>query len=167
MTQTLRRERIQKFSAILLRLFSENGIFAHTSDEYKEYKAKEFAEQLADAAESRSEKKTDETKGEYQAGDRKPDLVDLELSKLPAMSIRKAISEYFKLNTNWDTKYNRQWMEWAVETGITAEQISRAADTWRTDKQFNWQVPTLKGIFEKWQMLMESSEKDETPLRML
>ena len=88
---------------------------------------------------------------------KKGDLVDLELSKLPAMSIRKAISEYFKLNTNWDTKYNRQWMEWAVETGITAEQISRAADTWRTDKQFNWQVPTLKGIFEKWQMLMEAS----------
>jgi hypothetical protein len=25
------------------------------------------------------------------------------------------------------------------------------------DKQFNWQVPTLKGIFEKWQMLMEAS----------
>ncbi len=85
----------------------------------------------------------------------KGDLVDLEISKLPAMSIRKAISEYFKLNTNWETKYNRQWMEWAVETGITAEQIARAADIWRMDKQFNWQVPTLKGIFEKWQLLME------------
>jgi len=84
----------------------------------------------------------------------KGDLVDLELSKLPAISLRKAVSEYFKLNTNWDTKYNRQWMEWAVETGITAEQIARAANTWRMDKQFNWQVPTLKGIFEKWQLLM-------------
>lgn len=88
----------------------------------------------------------------------KGDLVDLELSKLPAISIRKAIHDYFRLNTNWDTKYNRQWMEWAVETGITAEQIERAANTWRSDKQFNWQVPTLKGIFEKWQMLMEASE---------
>lgn len=86
----------------------------------------------------------------------KGDLVDLELSKLPAMSLRKAVSEYFKLNTNWETKYNRQWMEWAVETGVTAEQIARASDTWRMDKQFNWQVPTLKGIFEKWQMLMEA-----------
>ncbi len=85
------------------------------------------------------------------------DLVDLELSKLPAMSLRKAVSEYFKLNTNWETKYNRQWMEWAVDTGITAEQIARAADTWRMDKQFNWQVPTLKGIFEKWQLLMEAA----------
>lgn len=86
------------------------------------------------------------------------DLVDLELSKLPAISIRRAIHDYFRLNTNWDTKYNRQWMEWAVETGITAEQIERAANTWRSDKQFNWQVPTLKGIFEKWQMLMEAAE---------
>lgn len=84
------------------------------------------------------------------------DAVDFELSKLPAISIRKAVSECFKLNTNWETKYNRQWMEWAVETGITAEQIAQAADTWRTDKQFNWQVPTLKGIFEKWQLLMEA-----------
>lgn len=87
----------------------------------------------------------------------KGDLVDLEISKLPAKSIRQAVHEYFRLNTNWDTKYNRQWMEWAVETGITAEQIERAANTWRMDKQFNWQVPTLKGIFEKWQMLMEAS----------
>lgn len=92
----------------------------------------------------------------------KGDLVDLELSKLPAISIRKAISDYFKLNTNWDTKYNRQWMEWAVETKITAEQIERAADTWRSDKQFNWQVPTLKGIFEKWQMLMEAAENQKS-----
>jgi len=95
--------------------------------------------------------KTDEVQGKY-----KPDLVDLELSKLPAKSIRQAVSEYFKLNTNWETKYNRQWMEWAVDAGITAEQIARAADTWRMDKQFNWQVPTLKGIFEKWQLLMEA-----------
>lgn len=87
----------------------------------------------------------------------KGDMVDFELSKLPAMSIRKAISEYFKLNTNWETKYNRQWMEWAVEAGITADQIQRAAETWRMDKQFNWQVPTLKGIFEKWQLLMDAS----------
>ena len=93
------------------------------------------------------------------------DLVDLELSKLPAMSLRKAVSEYFKLNTNWETKYNRQWMEWAVDAGITAEQIARAADTWRMDKQFNWQVPTLKGIFEKWQLLMAAGmvEINHTP----
>lgn len=91
----------------------------------------------------------------------KGDLVDLELSKLPAISIRKAIHDYFMLNTNWETKYNRQWMEWAVENGVTAEQIQKAAETWRMDKQFNWQVPSLKGIFEKWQMLMEASKTNE------
>jgi hypothetical protein len=87
----------------------------------------------------------------------KPDIVDFEISKLPAKSIRQAVHEYFRLNTNWETKYNRQWMEWAVEQGVTAEQIKRAADTWRSDKLFNWQPPTLKGIFEKWQMLMDAS----------
>jgi hypothetical protein len=92
----------------------------------------------------------------------KGDAVDLEISKLPAKSIRQAVHEYFKLNTNWETKYNRQWMEWAVESEITAEQIARAADTWRMDKQFNWQVPTLKGIFEKWQLLMEAAPVVET-----
>lgn len=87
----------------------------------------------------------------------KGDLVDLELSKLPAKSIREAVHEYFRLNTNWETKYHRQWMEWAVETGITAAQIEQAANTWRMDKQFNWQVPTLKGIFEKWELLIEAA----------
>lgn len=91
----------------------------------------------------------------------KGDLVDLELSKLPSISIRKAIQEYFKLNVNWETKTARQWLEWAHGENITAEQIARAADTWRFDKQFNWQVPTLKGIFEKWQMLMDASRQPE------
>ena len=95
----------------------------------------------------------------------KGDLVDLELSKLPAISIRKAISDYFKLNVNWDTKTSRQFMEWAVQEGITAAQIEQAADTWRMDKQFNWQVPTLKGIFEKWQMLMDAQVKATSPIK--
>jgi hypothetical protein len=88
----------------------------------------------------------------------KGDLVDLELSKLPAMSIRKAVHEYFRLNVNWETKHSRQWMEWAVEQEVTAEQIQRAAETWRSDKLFNWQPPTLKGVFEKWQMLMDAGK---------
>lgn len=91
----------------------------------------------------------------------KGDLVDLELSKLPSLSVRKAIQEYFKLNVNWETKTARQFLEWAHGENITSEQIARAADTWRFDKQFNWQVPTLKGIFEKWQMLMEASRQPE------
>lgn len=93
----------------------------------------------------------------------KPDLLDMELSKLPAMSIRKAIHEYFRLNVNWETKTARQWLEWAHGENITAEQIERAAQTWREDKAFNWQTPTLKGIFEKWQLLMDASKPIEQP----
>ena len=85
------------------------------------------------------------------------DLVDLELSKLPAMSLRKAVGEYFKLNVNWETKTARQWLEWAHGENITAEQIAQAAKTWQVDKQFNWTHPTLKGIFEKWQLLKDAA----------
>lgn len=147
--QTLRRQRKQQFEKILL----EEKIYS-TSQEDRE----RLLSKLLDAAESRTERKTDDLKGEY-----KPDLVDLELSKLPAMSIRQAVHEYFRLNTNWETKYNRQWMEWAVEQGITAEQIKTAAETWRSDKAFNWQVPSLKGIFEKWQMLMDA-QPEQSPV---
>lgn len=102
--------------------------------------------------------KTDEVQGKY-----KPDLVDLELSKLPAISLRKAVGEYFKINVNWETKTARQWLEWAHGENITPEQIARAADVWQSDKQFNWTHPTLKGIFEKWQMLMGASVEVSQP----
>lgn len=86
----------------------------------------------------------------------KGDLVDFELSKLPAMSLRKAIHEYFRLNVNWETKTARQWMEWAVGENITPEQLRASAELWRNEKAFNWQTPTLKGIFEKWPALMDA-----------
>lgn len=98
------------------------------------------------------------------AGAAKPDLLDAELHyNLKPTSIRQAVKEYFKLNVNWETKMARQWMEWAVGENVTPEQVARAADLWRSDKQFNWQVPTLKGIFEKWPMLNE--ERPDTPQR--
>lgn len=93
----------------------------------------------------------------------KPDLLDaiIHFEQKP-QSIRTAIKEYFKLNVNWDTKLNRQWMEWAVSENVTPDQIKLAAEKWRTDRQFNWQVPTLKGIFEKWQMLIDSGNSNST-----
>lgn len=97
----------------------------------------------------------------------KPDMVDFELSKLPAISLRNAIRDYFWLNINWDTKTARQWLEWAHGENITAEQIKQAADTWRMDKQFNWAQPTLKGIFEKWQLLMNADKKSDERTSML
>lgn len=91
-----------------------------------------------------------------QSNQNKPDLLDAEIHfNLKPTSIRQAVKEYFKLNVNWDTKTARQWMEWAVGENITPDQIASAADLWRRDKQFNWQVPSLKGIFEKWPMLSE------------
>lgn len=98
----------------------------------------------------------------------KPDLLDaiIHFEQKP-QSIRQAVKEYFKLNVNWDTKLNRQWMEWAVGENITPEQIKHAAEKWRSDRQFNWQVPTLKGIFEKWDLLMDSGSTNnlkEKPL---
>ena len=153
--QTLRRQRIQKFTEIIRASDIHHYALMQLEEKKDELEqmVKDLAEALADAAESRGERV------------REPDMVDFELSKLPAMTLRQAIHEYFRLNTNWETKTARQWMEWAVETGITAEQIARAADTWRNDKQFNWQVPTLKGIFEKWDMLMDAvkSTEPQTP----
>ena len=91
----------------------------------------------------------------------KPDMLDGELSKLPALSIRKAVTQYFSINVNWETKTSRQFLEWANGEGITAEQIETAAQVWREDKQFNWQHPTLKGIFEKWNLLMQAAPKPQ------
>ena len=92
---------------------------------------------------------------------KKPDLLDAEIHfKLKPETIRQAVRKYFRLNVDWDTKMSRQWMEWAVSEEITAEQISHAAKTWKEDKLFNWQPPTLKGIFEKWPMLISSLEKE-------
>ena len=87
----------------------------------------------------------------------KGDLVDLELSKLPAISVRKAITQYFGLNIKWDSKTAREFLEWTTAEGITAEQIETAAKVWKTDKQFNWQHPSLKLIFEKWNLLMQAA----------
>lgn len=93
----------------------------------------------------------------------KPDLLDAEIHfNLKPTSIREAVKAHFRLNVNWDTKLARQWMEWAVGENITAEQIEAAAQLWRSDKAFNWQVPTLKGIFEKWPMLNAGADKKES-----
>jgi len=111
--------------------------------------------------------KQDNTNINKDANASRLDAVDLELSKLPAMSIRRAIQQHFRLNVNWETKTSRQWLEWAHGENITAEQIERAAQTWREDKAFNWQTPTLKGIFEKWQLLDASKPADESRTSLL
>ena len=82
---------------------------------------------------------------------RKPDLLDGILKyHLHPKAIQDSIRDYFKLTPNWEAKYNRQFMEWSMEQGISPEQIKQAAELWRIDKRFNWTVPTLKGIQEHW-----------------
>lgn len=64
MTQTLRRERIQKFTQMVLeKYYLKKGDY---TDEQVEH-ARAFCELLADASISASERKTDEEPGEYNA----------------------------------------------------------------------------------------------------
>ena len=88
------------------------------------------------------------------------DGVDFELQKLHATSIRQAFKKW-PFNVNWETKSAREFMEWAVSENVTPEQIERAAETWRLDKAFNWQQPTLKLIFEKWPALNKPQEQPQ------
>lgn len=80
---------------------------------------------------------------------------------LSPKAIRDAMAEHFKLTPNWEgNKFNRQWMEWAMENSVSPEQIKMAANKWRDDKQFNWQHPTLKAIQENWLRLMDSPKSN-------
>lgn len=77
-------------------------------------------------------------------------------------AIREAFAQHFKLTPNWEAKYNRQFLEWAVENQMTPEQVQLAADLWRKDRRFNWAAPTLKGVQEHWLELVSSKKTDET-----
>lgn len=96
-----------------------------------------------------------EKKENKAAGAAKPDLVDGMLKyQKPTETLIHAIHEAFPFNVNWNTKFARQWLEWAHGEKITPEQIRQAARTWREDKKFNWSHPTLQKIFENWPALM-------------
>lgn len=90
------------------------------------------------------------------------DLLDgiLDLTFKPK-AVRDAFAKFFRLTPNWEAKYNRQFLEWAVEIGMVPEQVQRAADVWRSDKRFNWTVPTLRGIQEHWFELIETSTPED------
>lgn len=90
--------------------------------------------------------------------EKKGDLVDLALKELlPTMTIRTAVEKYFPFNVNWETKTSRQWLEWARNENVTADQLRSAADRWRSDKKFNWQQPNLQLIFQNWPALNEKT----------
>lgn len=83
-------------------------------------------------------------------------------STLSPKAIQDAVRDNFRLTPRWEGKYERQWMQWAIdEAKVTPEQIKRAAEVWRTDRRFNWAVPTLKGIHEHWLELTTSQDNKE------
>jgi len=88
-----------------------------------------------------------ESKKELKRGDSLDGIIRYQLKP---KGIRDAFAKHFRLTPNWEAKYNRQFLEFLVEVDASPEQIARAADLWRMDKRFNWQVPTLKGIQEHW-----------------
>jgi hypothetical protein len=90
------------------------------------------------------------------------DLVDAILKyNLSPKAIRDAIATHFRLTPNFETKYNRQWMQWAMENDVTPEKLKVAAELWRVDKRFNWAMPTLKGIQEHWLELIGNQASAE------
>jgi hypothetical protein len=98
----------------------------------------------------------------------KPDVLDGIIKyHLHPKQLQNAIAEYFKLTPNWEAKYNRQFMEWAIESKMTPEEIRGAADLWRSDKRFNWAAPSLKGIQEHWLELKGISIMQSKPLSEL
>jgi hypothetical protein len=97
-----------------------------------------------------------------QRNQREPDLLDAEIHyHLKPKAIKDAFAKYFKLTPNWDAKYNRQFLEWLVDTQVTPEQVEYAADLWRKDKHFNWKAADLKGIQEHWLELIANITQPE------
>ena len=83
---------------------------------------------------------------------------------LSPKAIQEALAKYFKLTPNFEAKYNRQWMQWAMENNVTPGQIELAADTWKNDKRFNWKMYDLKGIQEHWlELIAEPAPAEPLP----
>jgi DNA-binding transcriptional ArsR family regulator len=97
----------------------------------------------------------------------KQDLLDGVIQyQLKPKAIRDAFAKYFRLTPNWQAKYNRQFMEWAVEIQMTPEQIKIAADVWRMEKRFNWKAPDLRGVQEHWLSLIEEFQAEPAPVTL-
>lgn len=97
---------------------------------------------------------------------REPDILDGILHyQLTPKAIQDAIRDYFKLTPNWQMKFNREFLQWAVDEEVTPDQIKEAARLWGSDKRFNWSHPSLKGIQEHWLQLTQVAPQEM--LRML
>ena len=72
--------------------------------------------------------------------------------------IQNALRDHFRLTPRWASKFDKEWMQWAISEEMTEEQVKFAAELWRSDKRFNWSTPTLKGIAEHWLELIEGMD---------
>jgi hypothetical protein len=87
---------------------------------------------------------------------RERDLLDATIDfHIKPSAIKEAVKSYFKLTPNWETKFNREFLQWAIQENASPEQIQHAAQVWGRDKRFNWSHPNLKGIQEHWLKLIE------------
>ena len=163
--QTLRKERRRKFEQIL----EENGVFACThyfADGTKE--RSKLAELLADAAESRTERKTDEAKGEYNpkmlgiyaAADRKVDaILDLEKQARQAEESGQAYrgreflagSEYLPYGDWWHKKTGLHMYGAKAKAKVSPDWL-KAFREW-ADNELT--VKSLEAAFEanKWRVI--------------
>jgi hypothetical protein len=92
----------------------------------------------------------------------KKDAVDFEIDfHLKPKAIKDAFVKFFQLTPNWETKYNRQIMQFLLEQNATPEQVEFAADLWRKDKRFNWAAPSLKGVQEHWLELIQDLQRPQ------
>lgn len=85
--------------------------------------------------------------------------------QLKPKAIQDAIRNHFKLTPNWEAKYNRQFMQWAIQEKVTPEQLQVAATVWGSDRRFNWKHPDLRGIQENWLALIETHEAEPAGTR--
>jgi hypothetical protein len=102
---------------------------------------------------------------------KKKDLVDLYLdTQYHPARLRQAITDYFRLTPNWEAKYNRQFLEWAVEKRITPAQIKLASERWSADERFNWRGkrgPDLRLIQEHWLELTRPPDRARGPVQVV
>jgi len=100
------------------------------------------------------------SKKEQEGAKRQPDLVDGILKyTLSPKAIQDAMAKHFKMTPRWEgNKTNREWMQWAMDNGVTPEQIETAANRWRSDKLFNWSQPSLPKIQEHWLELISGNK---------
>lgn len=84
-------------------------------------------------------------------------LGKINITHSKADEIKNALRRYFKLTPRWSSKFDKEWLQWALSENMTADQIQAAAKKWGSDRRFNWQPQNLKGIAEHWLELIEDA----------